>query len=159
LKDTKLLEAQPNDDFFRGLMEQLEKGPPIGSKPTERPKRNVLDNGPTPTVVPTNVAPVPNPPKTKSGSSKKNAAAAAAAAVAANSDTKNNTVVKQFFRSLLNQKGGPPSSDSRGNRTKVQQYLKTGQTEENSSVGTSEDPSRSLSPTRSPNTVNDTTQG
>jgi len=163
LKDTKLLEAQPNDDFFRGLMEQLEKGPPTrsdGSQRTERPKR-VLDSMPTPTVVPT-VAPVSTTTKSKSGSSKKSAAggsSAAAVAAAANStDAKNNHVVKQFFRSLLTSQKGGPAVDNRGNRAKVQQMLKP-QTEENSSGGTVEDPSRSLSPTRSPNTASDTSQG
>jgi len=162
LKDTKLLEAQPNDDFFRGLMEQLEKGPPTrsdGSQPKER--KRVLDSAPTPTVVPT-VAPVSTITKSKSGSSKKSAAggsSAAAVAAAANStDAKNNHVVKQFFRSLLTSQKGGPAVDNRGNRAKVQQMLKP-QTEENSSGGTVEDPSRSLSPTRSPNTASDTSQG
>jgi len=160
LKDTKLLEAQPNDDFFRGLMEQIEKGPPTrsdGSQRTERPKR-ILDAVPLPAVVPTNVVPVPTATKTKSGSSKKSAAAAAAAA-AVNNDTKNNTVVKQFFRSLLtSQKGTTSSDNSRRDRSQVQKFLKT-QTEESGGTGV-EDPSRSLSPTRSPNPVNtDTSQG
>jgi len=113
-------EAQANDDFFKGLMEQLEKGPPVRGDSTARPdritnKRMLLDN--LPATLP---ASIPAPVKEQAAAKKVPGASASGSKKA---DPKNNIAVKQFFRSLLTSQKGA-STDSRGTRAKAQKVLR-----------------------------------
>jgi len=118
--DTKITEAQPNDEFFKSLMEQLEKGPPVRGDATARPdritnKRMLLDNLPA-------TLPITVPVPAKEPASAKKAAGASGSG-SKKADPKNNIAVKQFFRSLLTSQKGA-SADSRGTRAKAQKVLK-----------------------------------
>jgi len=115
-----MVEAVPNDEFFRGLAEQLEK---VQQKSGETTKRELLETlALSPAVVqpPTGTSPAPVRPKAPLDGKK-----------AKDPKANNNQAVKNFFRSLLTQssKVAPDSrasKDKRAKAAKALQDLRTG---------------------------------